>query len=268
MDHFLSKILEELKKAVVVIGKPSMKRPVNLFDLEDSAEIQFNGYSNPHLFKEYLLSKVSELRTKLDDDANTRTFDDPKGLDLTLELLLYEVEAFKRDYFPGKKNKHRLDRIVLQRTQLVDDVNLESVKARVRIFLCVQLEIVLHIRHLIKNRKMLLNKRKKRSKPPKVMPGQLSLQPQFDGLGLKWQASSADLIEMVTALYALGVVSYTNGRMPTKKAFIAHITTYLNHPIKNPDSVSSGIWRRKKDLAAFIKLMEKALNDIAGRMNR
>ena len=115
---------------------------------------------------------------------------------------------------------------------------------------------------------MLLNKRKKRSKPPKVLPGQLSLQPQFDGLGLKWQASSADLIEMVTALYALGVVSYTNGRMPTKKAFIAHITTYLNHPIKNPDSVSSGIWRRKKDLAAFIKLMEKALNDIAGRMNR
>ena len=88
MENMLSNILEELKKAVVVIGKPSMKRPVNLFDWEDGAEIQFNGHSNPHHFKEYLLSKANELKIRLDEDANTRTFNDPKGLDLTLELLL------------------------------------------------------------------------------------------------------------------------------------------------------------------------------------
>ena len=261
MQHSLSKILEELKKATVVIGKPSMKRAINLFEWEEGEEVQFNGYSNPFQLKEFLNSKTAELNDAVDKAFNTMVLEDPISLDEKLEVLLHDVQSFQLMYFPGEKGAQRLDRVILQRSSGLDAVNSEAIKARVQSFLTVQLEILKLISRSIKLRKKLLRIRKRASPRMKTDPAQTSLQPQFDEEALKWLGSKADLIEVAAALYEVGAIGLSNGQRPTKKYFTGRFSDFFNVRIPNPDNILAGIKRRKKDYATFLPQMHKKFNE-------
>lgn len=261
MQHSLSKILEELKRATVVIGKPSMKRAINLFDWEEGEEVQFNGYTNPFQLKVFLNSRTAELNDAVDKAFNTMLLDDPDSLDEKLEVLLHEVESFKLMYFPDKKGNQRLDRVILQKSSGLDAVNSEAIKARVQSFLTVQLEILRLISRSIKLRKKLLQIRKKTSPHKKTDPAQTSLQRQFDESEFKWKAGKADLVELTYALLAVGAIGLSSGQKLSKKHFTMRFSEFFDVKIPNPDNVLAGIKRRKKDYATFLPIMQKKFNE-------
>lgn len=94
----LSKTLEELKKAKTIIRKTNSSRRINLFELDIGAEIQFNEYTDPFEYYNFLKSRFKECKTYF--DLYIRNTESDKSY-RKLEYAKYEVKEFKSFYFPA-----------------------------------------------------------------------------------------------------------------------------------------------------------------------
>lgn len=200
----LSKTLEELKKAKTKIRKTKTKRKINLFEFDLGAEIQFNEYSDPFEYYNFLKTKFKECTSYFDTYIRNTELEKSYR---KLEYAKYEVKEFKSFYFPAD-TKLLINRLEVDSIDNFPIDTEELFRAKVLDFFKVQNLLTENLLNYFNHRIRLIQKYNSVEYQPKVNSGksnliknQLALFP--DGTGkplIRWTKSKAEFITLISAL--------------------------------------------------------------------
>lgn len=128
MNKILTETLVQLQVAKVQVHSHSVRKQVNLFDIETGPEINFNGHKTILDYQLFLDKIYKEYKTIVETQLN-QGYDTPEEVKKSLDLARFEIKEFKNRYFP-KGNEiilfNRIELIKTPRTDLINDVALKK----------------------------------------------------------------------------------------------------------------------------------------------
>ena len=199
----LTKTLEELKKAKTKIRKTETKRKINLFEFDLGADIQFNEFSDPFEYYNFLKTKFKECKTYF--DMYIRNTELEKSY-RKLEYAKYEVKEFKSFYFPAD-TKLLINRLEVDSIDNFSFDSEELFRAKVLDFFKVQNLLTENLLNYFNHRIRLIQKYNadNQTKIPTtknhINKSQLALFPEGNEKPLiKWTKSKAEFITLISAL--------------------------------------------------------------------
>ena len=109
MSPTLYNALEQVRMARVQVFPRSVRKQINLFEDDSSAEITFNGYNNPIKYQQHLESLYIACKHEIGQEINLR-LNQLDELKRQFDLAKYEVREFRHWYFP----KNHIDALFLR----------------------------------------------------------------------------------------------------------------------------------------------------------
>lgn len=195
--------LEELKKAKTRIRKSKKSRKINLFETDLGAEVQFNEFTDPYEYYNFLKSKFKECKTYFDFYIRNSELDKSYR---KLEYAKYEVKEFKSFYFPAD-TKLLINRLEVDSIDNFPFDSEELFRAKVLEFFKVQNLLTENLLNYFNHRIRLIqkynsdNQTKIPANKNQINKSQLALFPEGNGKPLiKWTKSKAEFITLISAL--------------------------------------------------------------------
>jgi len=200
----LTKTLDELKKAKTKIRKTKTRRKINLFEFDLGADIQFNEYSDPFEYYNFLKSKFKECTTYFDTYIRNTELEKSYR---KLEYAKYEVKEFKSFYFPSD-TKLLINRLEVDSIDNFPFDSEELFRAKVLDFFKVQNLLTENLLNYFNHRIRLIQKYNNTDNQTKIPTtknhinkSQLALFPEGNDKPLiKWTKSKAEFITLISAL--------------------------------------------------------------------
>ncbi len=200
----LTKTLDELKKAKTKIRKTKTRRKINLFEFDLGADIQFNEYSDPFEYYNFLKSKFKECTTYFDTYIRNTELEKSYR---KLEYAKYEVKEFKSFYFPSD-TKLLINRLEVDSIDNFPFDSEELFRAKVLDFFKVQNLLTENLLNYFNHRIRLIQKYNNTDNQTKIPTtknhtnkNQLALFPEGNDKPLiKWTKSKAEFITLISAL--------------------------------------------------------------------
>lgn len=240
----------------------------NLIRLEEPFEIVFNGFSNLMDYEMYLEGLFQPCAERVNDSIRHVNHENLQLIKRELDILHFEVINFRRRFFSTKQPLYSLHRIQLvNELPEAETLNVEMIQILVTRFLSAEMLLLKRLEMLYLHR---LDHLKHYYHPLPEMPsvsdeamiskaissnlkGQQSLFPYpSQDVSLRWVAEKVDFVEIFSALFDVGAVQSTTGKMLNRKAFISTMMLVFNVNIKNIDGTLATARRRKKSSAPFI----------------
>ncbi len=271
MNKILRETLLQLQLAKVQVHPHSIKKQINLFDIETGPDINFNGHKSILDYQAFLDKIYIEYKTLVETEVN-KGFDKPEEIQKSLDLARFEIKEFKNRFFP-KGNElvlfNRIELIKTPRTDLYSDLTL---KKKIMDFFNIQFQMIEMLDGLFIHRMQFLNK----YFIPKAIPqhfslpdfqvpttkeissyllGQLSLFPRDKGFtNLKWNRDKIEFLELFISLHEIKAVIGMDNKPVTKKDYIELLKWVFNIPIAHwQGSLSYGMDRKIKRESTFLK---------------
>jgi hypothetical protein len=267
MTQSLRHALDSLKVARVLIRERQTNSWHYLIRPEEPFEIVFNGFSNLTDYELYLEGLFQPCEERINDAIKTVTHDNLEQLKRALDMLYFEVTNFRRRFFSSSQSLTPLNRIELRNELPEQTADPEIVKILIMRFFSAELLLLKRLEMLYLHR---LEHLKNYYNLPPEMPGasdqsmiartiasnlkgQQSLFPfPSQDVTLQWTAEKVDFVEIFSALFDIGAVQSTTGKMINRKAFISTMMLVFNINIKNIDGTLATARRRKKNTAPFL----------------
>jgi len=200
----LIETLDELKKAKAKIRLKDSSTRINLFEYDLGADIQFNGYSDPFKYYNFLKTKFRECKTYFDLYIKNSELDKSYR---KLEYAKYEVKEFKSFYFPSD-NKLLINRLEVDTIDKFTNDLEERFRDKVLEFYKVQNLLTENLINYFNHRIRIIQSHNNIEHLLKFKPNkdisikyQLALFPDVNQKPLiKWTKSKAEFITLISAL--------------------------------------------------------------------
>jgi hypothetical protein len=128
MIKILTETLVQLQVAKVQVHSHSVRKQVNLFEIETGPEINFNGHKTI-LDYQLFLDKIYKGYKVLVENQVNQGINNPDDIKKSLDLARFEIKEFKNRYFP-KGNEiilfNRIEFIKTPKSDLINDIALKK----------------------------------------------------------------------------------------------------------------------------------------------
>ena len=94
MNKILTETLEQLQVAKVQVHSHSVRKQINLFEIETGPEINFNGHKSILDYQQFLDKIYKEYKTLVETQVNQGR-DTPEEVKKSLDLARFEIKEFK-----------------------------------------------------------------------------------------------------------------------------------------------------------------------------
>lgn len=280
MNKILTETLVQLQVAKVQVHSHSVRKQINLFEMETGPEINFNGHKSILHYQAFLDTIYKDCKNLVETQVNQGA-NKPEEVQKSLDLARFEIKEFKNRFFP-KGNElvlfNRIEFIKTPRTDLYNDITL---KKKIMDFFNIQYQMIEMLDGLFIHRMQFLNK----YFIPKAIPphfpthdfqvpttkemssfllGQLSLFPRDKGFtNLKWNRDKIEFLELFICLHESKAVIGIDNKPVTKKDYIALVTWVFNIEIAHwAGSLSYGMDRKIKRESTFLKELVSTYDDL------
>lgn len=128
MDQCLIHVLGQLKLARVQVFPKTIRKQINLFEIESGPEISFNGFKTLIDYQSHLDQLYLDCKGRLSEQFE-EGLSQTEVLKRRLDIIRFEVKEFKSRYFPKHNELVMLNRIELvktARTDVIDDAGLKK----------------------------------------------------------------------------------------------------------------------------------------------
>jgi len=271
MNKILTETLVQLQVAKVQVHSHSIRKQINLFDIETGPEINFNGHKSILNYQTFLDTIYKDYKALVETQVNQGT-EKPEEVQKSLDLARFEIKEFKNRFFP-KDNElvlfNRIEFIKTPRTDLFNDINL---KKKIMDFFNIQFQMLEMLDGLFIHRMQFLNKYFIPKAIPQHFPtpdfqvptkkeissyrlGQLSLFPRDTGFtNLKWNRDKIEFLELFICLHESNAIIGIDNKPVTKKDYIELLKWVFNIQIAHwHGSLSYGMDRKIKRESTFLK---------------
>jgi len=271
MNKILTETLVQLQVAKVQVHSHSVRKQINLFDIETGPEINFNGHKSILNYQTFLDTIYKDYKALVETQVNQGT-EKPEEVQKSLDLARFEIKEFKNRFFP-KDNElvlfNRIEFIKTPRTDLFNDINL---KKKIMDFFNIQFQMIEMLDGLFIHRMQFLNKYFIPKAIPQHFPtsdfqvptkkeissyllGQLSLFPRDTGFtNLKWNRDKIEFLELFICLHESNAIIGIDNKPVTKKDYIELLKWVFNIQIAHwHGSLSYGMDRKIKRESTFLK---------------
>jgi hypothetical protein len=271
MNKILTETLVQLQVAKVQVHSHSIRKQINLFDIETGPEINFNGHKSILNYQTFLDTIYKDYKALVETQVNQGT-EKPEEVQKSLDLARFEIKEFKNRFFP-KDNElvlfNRIEFIKTPRTDLFNDINL---KKKIMDFFNIQFQMIEMLDGLFIHRMQFLNKYFIPKAIPQHFPtpdfqvptkkeissyrlGQLSLFPRDTGFtNLKWNRDKIEFLELFICLHESNAIIGIDNKPVTKKDYIELLKWVFNIQIAHwHGSLSYGMDRKIKRESTFLK---------------
>lgn len=263
----LTKTLDELKKAKTKIRKSKTRRKINLFEFDLGADIQFNEYSDPFEYYNFLKSKFKECTTYFDTYIRNTELEKSYR---KLEYAKYEVKEFKSFYFPSDP-KLLINRLEVDSIDNFPFDSEELFKAKVLDFFKVQNLLTENLLNYFNHRIRLIQKYNNTDNQTKISTtknhinkSQLALFPEGNDKPLiKWTKSKAEFITLISALNESNAFVREDGTL-TFVDLLEFLSWSFGVDVADPYGTLKAVKNRKTNTPLFREL-ESAFQKIKER---
>ena len=135
MKENLTVVLEQLKTAKIQVSRRTLRKQINLFEFDDSHEIEFNGHQSTNSLEDYLYNLYSPIKRQVDDLVNNLP-KEPQELQKDFDLASFEVKEFRQRYFPKENIEVLLHRVELHKSTPLELKQDEAIKKNPELFFC------------------------------------------------------------------------------------------------------------------------------------
>jgi hypothetical protein len=135
MKENLTVVLEQLKTARIQVGRQALRKQINLFDFDDSPEIEFNGHQSTGSLEDYLYCLYAPVK-RLVDNLVDQQQKEPHALQKDFDLACFEVKEFRQRYFPKDNTEALLYRVELHKSTPHELTRDEAIKKNPELFFC------------------------------------------------------------------------------------------------------------------------------------
>lgn len=135
MKEKLTVVLEQLKIAKIQVSQRTLRKQVNLFEYDDSHEIEFNGHKSISALQEHLYSYYLPVKKFVDDLLNSSS-SQPDLLKKQFDLACFEVREFRQRYFPKDNFEVLLHRVELHKSTSKELTSDDEIKKNSELFFC------------------------------------------------------------------------------------------------------------------------------------
>ena len=133
MKENLTVVLEQLKTARIQVGRRTLRKQVNLFEFDDSHEIEFNGHHSTTSLENHLYGLYAPVK-QLADDLLQSPSNVPHELQKDFDMASFEVKEFRQRYFPKDNIDVLLHRVELQKSTTYELTQDEAIKKNPELF--------------------------------------------------------------------------------------------------------------------------------------
>ena len=259
MTEFLNELFAELLHPKVQFLSKLPRKQVNLFEIENAIEIQFNGFRHPQSYQEHLDRHYRRNRDRI-EELILSEIKHPAELKKRLDIAGFEIKSFRKRFYPKNNSKLLLGRVDILKSQLKEINNNETLKGIIEYF-SLEHNLLLLIEKLYKHRVQHIEQYYQQPAIIKTAPhinipsnkklsayhlGRLSLFPKDSGITLmQWNRSKVDFIELITALYESNSIKTIDQRKLTKKDFFKFFIWVFNVQIGNWEATLYAAKNRK-----------------------
>ena len=135
MKENLTVVLEQLKTARIQVSRRTLRKQINLFEFDDSHEIEFNGHHSTNSLEDHLYGLYVPVKRMVDDLVNNQP-KEPQALQKDFDLASFEVREFRQRYFPKDNIEALLYRVELHKSTPQELTQDEAIKKNPELFFC------------------------------------------------------------------------------------------------------------------------------------
>jgi hypothetical protein len=262
MIEHLNKILNQLKKVNVRVSPKTTRKQVNLFDVENIPEIQFNGFPSLSAYQQHIDELYAEYKafvTAFMVNSANQDHDPSHDLKIKLDDARFELKAFRKRYFPKSHTGTLMSRVEFSRatpSTKMDEATLkqsllEYFRVELRLLALLDLLFQHHIHHLERFYSPHAIKGLSDSNPSTDelsahAKGQLSLFPKGSDFTLmQWTRSKVEFIELFTAIYESNAIKPLGQHRLLKKDYFNLLMWFFNINIGHLEGSLSAAKNRK-----------------------
>ena len=135
MKEKLAVVLEQLKTAKIQVSQRTLRKQVNLFEYDDSPDIEFNGHRSLPSLQEHLFTFYTPIKQHV--DAMVQSADmQPHSLKKDFDLACFEIREFRQRYFPKDNYDVLFHRVELHKSTPLELTKDEGIKKNPELFSC------------------------------------------------------------------------------------------------------------------------------------
>jgi hypothetical protein len=133
MKEKLAVVLEQLKTAKIQVSQRTLRKQVNLFEYDDSPDIEFNGHRSLPSLQEHLFTFYTPIKQQV--DALVQSADmQPHSLKKDFDLACFEIREFRQRYFPKDNYDVLFHRVELHKSTPLELTKDEGIKKNPELF--------------------------------------------------------------------------------------------------------------------------------------
>ena len=129
MNKILKETLEQLQVAKVQVLSHSVKKQINLFEMETGPEINFNGHKSIIDYQQFLDKIYREYKNLVESQVDHGR-NNSEEVKKSLDLARFEIKEFKNRYFPKGNELILFNRIEFIKTPKPDLFNDSALKKK------------------------------------------------------------------------------------------------------------------------------------------
>jgi hypothetical protein len=134
MNQILAETLAQLQVAKVQVHSHSVRKQINLFEIETGPEINFNGHKTILDYQLFMDLIYKDCKTLVETKV-TQGHGFPDEVKKSLDLARFEIKEFKNRYFPKGNELVLFNRIEFIKTPRPDFINDIALKKKLSTFL-------------------------------------------------------------------------------------------------------------------------------------
>jgi hypothetical protein len=278
MKEKLAVVLEQLKTAKIQVSQRTLRKQVNLFEYDDSPDIEFNGHRSLPSLQEHLFTFYTPIKQQV--DAMVQSADmQPHSLKKDFDLACFEIREFRKRYFPKDNYDVLFHRVELHKSTPLELKKDEGIKKILNYF-DIQYKLLEILEELFRHRILHISKFCLTNILPVIhdpdlptkqeisayLSGQLSLFPKGSGLTLiQWKQEKVEFIELFIAVYESNAIKSTTKNKITRKEFFGLLMWFFNIQIGNLDSSLTATKNRKIEHRPYLKELLDAFESYCNR---
>jgi len=271
MNEILTETLVHLQMVKVQVHSHSVRKQINLFEIEIGPEINFNGHKTILSYQACLDLIYKDCKNLVETQVN-QDQGRPDEIQKLLDLARFEIKEFKKRFFPKDNEMVLFNRIEFIKTPRADILNDVSLKKRIMDFFNIQYQLIQMLDDLFSHRLQFLTKyyipkaiHQNNPTPDFNAPtqkeissyqlGQLSLFPPDKGhTNLKWNRDKIEFIELFICVHKSNAVVGIDNKPVTKKDYMELLMWFFNIQIAHwHGSLSYGKDRKIKRESEYLK---------------
>ncbi len=133
MSPTLNTALDQVKMARVQVFPRSVRKQINLFEDDISAEITFNGYNDQIKYQQHLESLYIACKHEIGHEVNLR-LNQLDELKRQFDLAKYEVREFRQWYFPKNDIDTLFLRVEFVKSPRIEHIHADGIKKNPQLF--------------------------------------------------------------------------------------------------------------------------------------